>query len=80
MCIRTLRLKVKPEAYPWLNAAATEINQVWNFANATSDKAARPFAGPRRWLSGFDLDKLTAGASKYFERIGSDTIQRVNAE
>jgi putative transposase len=60
--------------------AVTEINQVWNFANSASDKAARPFSGPRRWLSGFDLDKLTAGASKYFERIGADTIQRVNAE
>src|ERR1700731_2561677 len=78
--IRTLRLKVKSEAYPWLNAAATEINQVWNFANATSYKAAQPFTGPGRWLSAFDLDKLTAGAAKDFERIGSDTIQRVNAE
>jgi hypothetical protein len=27
--IRTLRLKVKAEAYSWLNAAATEVNQVW---------------------------------------------------
>jgi len=79
-CIRTLRLKVKREAYSWLNAAAIEVNQVWNFANATCDKAARPFAGPRRWLTAFDLDKLTAGATECFERIGSDTIQRVNAE
>jgi hypothetical protein len=37
-----LRLKVKADAYPWLNAAA--------------------------------------GASESFEHIGSDTIQRVNAE
>jgi putative transposase len=79
-CVRTLRLKVKSEAYPWLDAAAIEINQVWNYANATSYKASRPFTGPGRWLSGFDLDKLTAGAAKHFERIGSDTIQRVNAE
>jgi transposase len=43
--IRTLRLKVKAEGYAWLNAAAIEVNQVWNFANATSYKAARPFAG-----------------------------------
>src|SRR5258708_39422661 len=77
--IRTLRLKVKAEGYAWLNAAAIEVNQVWNFANASSYKAARPFAGPPKWLSAFDLDKLTAGASKCFERIGSDTIQRVNA-
>jgi putative transposase len=79
-CIRTLRLKVKSEAYPWLEAAAIEVNQVWNYANATSDKASRPFAGPAKWLSAFDLDKLTAGAAKHFERLGSDTIQRVNAE
>jgi hypothetical protein len=79
-CIRTLRLKVKTESYPWLNSAALEVNQVWNWANATSAKAARPFAGAAKWLTGFDLDKLSAGASECFERIGSDTIQRVNAE
>jgi len=79
-CVRTLRLKVKAEGYAWLNAAATEVNQVWNYANATSDKAARPFAGPAKWLSGFDLDKLTAGACECLERIGSGTIQRINAE
>src|SRR6267378_2748580 len=79
-CMRTLRLKVKTEAYPWLNAAAVEVNQVWNWANETSYKAARPFAGPGKWLTGFDLNNLSAGASECFEHIGSDTIQRVNAE
>jgi hypothetical protein len=79
-CTRTLRLKVKAEAYPWLNGAAVEVNQVWNWSNETSYKAARPFAGPGRWLTGFDLDKLAAGASECFEHIGADTIQRVNAE
>jgi putative transposase len=79
-CIRVLRLKVKTEGYRWLNAAAVDVNQVWNFANATSYKAARPFAGPAKWLSGYDLDKLSAGATEHFERIGSETIQRVNAE
>jgi hypothetical protein len=49
--VRTLRLKVKPEAYPWLNAAATEVNAVWNYANEISARAARPFAGPPKWLS-----------------------------
>jgi putative transposase len=79
-CIRTLRFKVKTEAYAWLNAAAVEVNQVWNWANETSYKAARPFAGPGKWLSGFDLNMLSAGATDYFEHIGSETIQRVNAE
>jgi hypothetical protein len=79
-CVRTLRLKVKAEGYAWLNAAAKEVNQVWNYANATSYKAASPFAGTAKWLTAFDLDKLSAGATEYFERIGSETIQRVNAE
>ena len=78
--IRTLRLKVKTEGHPWLNEAAIEVNQVWNFANATSYKAARPFVGPSKWLTAFDLDKLTAGATEHFARIGADTIQRINAE
>lgn len=78
--IRTLRLKVKSEAYAWLSGAAIEVNTVWNFANETSFRAARPFAGPSRWLSAFDLDKLTAGACECFEQIGSGTIQRVNGE
>jgi putative transposase len=79
-CTRTLRLKVKAEGYAWLNATAIEVNQVWNYANATSHKAARPFAGPAKWLTAFDLDNLSAGATEYFDHIGSETIQRVNAE
>jgi hypothetical protein len=27
---RTLRLKIRSEAYAWLNAAAIEVNQVFN--------------------------------------------------
>jgi len=78
--VRTLRLKVKPESYPWLNAAAKETNHVWNYCNEVSARAARPFAGRPKWLSGFDLNNLTAGATEYFEHIGSATIQRVCAE
>ena len=39
-----------------------------------------PYSGPGKWLSGYDLDKLCVGASASFAQIGSDTIQRVNAE
>jgi putative transposase len=78
--IRTLRFKVRSESYFWLNAAAIEANQVWNYFNATSYKAARPFAGKPRWLSGFDLCKLSAGATEYFEHIGAETIQRIATE
>ena len=41
---RTLRLKVRPEADGWLNRAAIEVNQVFNWANEISmDAAARSF-------------------------------------
>ena len=76
----TMRFKVRREAYPWLDAAAIEVNQVWNWCNATSCKAARPFVGPPKWLTGYDLCNLSAGATAYFERIGADTIQRVCTE
>jgi IS605 OrfB family transposase len=78
--IRTLRLKVCPESYPWLNAAAVEVNQVWNYNNQTSWETARRTDRKRKWLSGFDLCGLTAGAATYFERIGADTIQRICIE
>jgi putative transposase len=77
---RTMRLKVRPESYRWLDAAAIEVNHVWNWCNEISAKAACPFVGKGKWLSGFDLCKLSAGASECFEHIGADTIQRVNIE
>jgi putative transposase len=77
---RTLRLKVRPESYRWLEAAAIEVNQVWNWCNETSARAARRYVGKGKWLSGFDLCKLSAGATQCFEHIGADTIQRVNLE
>jgi putative transposase len=78
--IRTLRFKVRSESYAWLNAAAVEANQVWNHFNATSFEAARRFAGKTKWLSGYDLCNLSAGATEYFEHIGADTIQRIATE
>jgi putative transposase len=78
--IRTLRFKIRTESYPWLNAAAVEANQVWNYFNATSYKAIQPFAGKSSWLTGFDLCNLSAGATRHFEHIGADTIQRIASE
>jgi IS605 OrfB family transposase len=68
---------VKREAYPWLNAAAIEVNQVWNFCNAQS---ATVLGNLGKWLSGFDLCCRTAGTSEYMERINADVVQRVCAE
>lgn len=78
---RTLRLKVKAESYSWLNAAAIEVNQVFNWANATSiDAADRNRRANAKFLSGFDLNNLSAGSSEYFERINSGCVQRINCE
>src|SRR5271169_2592746 len=78
---RTLRLKVKSESYGWLNKAAVEVNQVFNWANATSiDAADRNRRAQAKFLSGFDLCNLSAGATEYFERIGADSIQRICCE
>ena len=74
---RTLRLKVRAEANAWLNAAAVEVNEVFNYCNETSLKAATRTDIKRKWMSGFDLCNLTAGASQYFEKIGADTIQSI---
>jgi putative transposase len=74
---RTLRLKVRQEAYAWLSAAATEVNQVYNYCNETSYNAATRTDVKRKWLTGFDLCALTAGASQYFDKIGADTIQSI---
>jgi putative transposase len=74
---RTLRLKVRAETHPWLNAAAVEVNEVFNYCNETSLKAATRTDTKRKWMSGFDLCKLTAGATEYFDKIGADTIQSI---
>jgi putative transposase len=73
----TLRLKVQPESCGWLNAAAVEVNQVWNFCN---ERAATVLGNLGRWLSGFALCYETAGSTQYMKRIGADTIQCVCTE
>lgn len=77
---KTLRIKVRPDAWEWLNAAAREVNTAWNYCNEASMRASRPFYGKPKWLSGYDLQKLTAGASKEFEYIPAHTIQQVAEE
>src|SRR5580658_7063133 len=58
--MRTLRLKVRREAYAWLNAAAVEVNEVFNYCNETSLEAATGTDTKRKWRSGFDLCNLAA--------------------
>lgn len=77
MVLKTLRLKVQPEAYAWLNAAAVEVNQVWNFANQSAFDTWRRTDSKKKWLTGYDLCELTSGSTRYFERLCSGPIQCV---
>ncbi|MGA2399971.1 MAG: RNA-guided endonuclease TnpB family protein, partial [Steroidobacteraceae bacterium] len=44
-----------------LNSQARACNFVWNFCNDTQQQALK---WNKRWPSGFDLNRLTAGSSK----------------
>ena len=80
MFIRTLKLKVRPESYGWLSAAAFEVNEVFNYCNDTAWRAVTRTDLKRKWLSGFDLCSLTAGSAQHFTRIGAGTVQRICLE
>jgi IS605 OrfB family transposase len=53
------------------------VNLVWNFVNELSIKV---FQRERRFMSGYDLQKYTNGASKEGLRLHSQTIQGIAAE
>ena len=68
---KTVHLKVKPESYPWLNIAAREVNDTWNYCKGTPDQDGK-------WNSGFDLCNATAGIAKTFmHKINADCVQMV---
>ncbi|MDD2728972.1 transposase [Malikia sp.] len=78
---KTLRLRLKDKHARVLRQMAREVNQVWNHINEISARAARPFSGQPRYLSGYDLQKLTAGFSQCEGiSVGSGTVQVVCAE
>lgn len=72
--VKTLRLKVKREAYPWLNDAAFEVNQVWNWAAEYCQSRIRNGLSAS---SGFDLTYLAKGWAEGFENIHCHTIHQV---
>ncbi len=76
--IRTLKLRIKDKHARVLSAMAREVNTVWNFCNETSCRAIHE---RRKFLSGFDLQKLTDGYSRCDGvSIGSATTQQVCEE
>lgn len=76
--VKTLKLRIKDKHASALRAMAREVNTVWNFCNETS---ARAIQEKGKFLSGFDLQKLTDGFSKCDGvMIGSATTQQVCEE
>lgn len=81
MSTLTLSSKVQTNAYNHLNHAAREVNQVWNFCNATSYRAwYGRYGGKAKWLSAFEMNSLLAGCGEIFNKIGIDIAQAVAAE
>ena len=76
--IKTLKVRVKDKHASVLRRMARDVNQVFNFANETSSRAIRERG---KWLSAYDLQKLTAGYSKCDGvTVGSGTVQLVCVE
>lgn len=69
----TIKLRLKDKHARELGRMARAVNFVWNYCNETQQKAAR---ANRKWLTAYDLQGLTAGASKHLG-IHSHTIKRV---
>lgn len=69
----TYKFRLRDKHAGELNRQARAVSYVWNYLNETSAKA---WERDRRWLSRFDFQKLTAGASKELN-LHAHTIQRV---
>ena len=74
---RVLHLRIKDKHAKHLREQACEVNSVWNFCNETSQKI---LDRERRFCTGYDLDELTAGATKEGLSLHSQTVQAISAE
>ena len=74
---RVLRFRLKDKHARALREQAYWVNQVWNYCNDLSFKA---WQRERRFLSGYDLQKYTAGATKEGVPLHSQTVQAIAEE
>lgn len=70
----TYKFRVKDSNTSTLCKMASATNFVWNYCNEVSH---RSISYNRKWLSGFDLNKLTIGCSKQLG-INAQTIQSIS--
>ncbi len=76
MITKTLKVRVKDKHAYFLRQCAGEVNFAWNYVNDLSVKCLQR---ENRFLSGFDLQKYTKGASKLLS-IDSTAIQAICEE
>ena len=74
---KTLKVRIKDKHDKILDIMGCESNMVWNFDNDLSFTHTRRTG---KFLSEFDIDKYTAGATKEGLHIHSQTIQAINKE
>jgi putative transposase len=75
--MRTLHIRIRDKHAAHLRVLAYATNQVWNYCNALS---IRVFERERRFMSGYDLQTYTNGASKEGINLHSQTIQAIASE
>jgi len=73
---RTLQIRVKDKHSKLLDQLASEVNFVWNYCNELSYRAWR---SRQQWLTGYDVQKYTKGASKEL-KLDSTCIQCISEE
>jgi len=80
--VKTLKLRIKDKHAKAMLAMARDVDMVWNYCNETQYRSLKRYCNrPKVWLSGFDLQKLTAGFSKCEGvAIDSRTTQEVCKE
>ncbi len=77
LAIKIPKLRIKDKHARVRGRMAREVHRVFNFCNETSVRAIRE---RHPWLSGYDLQKPTAGDRCEGVTVGSGTVQLVCAE
>jgi transposase len=73
---KTLKVRVRDKHAKGLRRQAAAVNRVWNFVNELSHRSIRE---RNSFLSAYDIQKYTNGASKLLG-LHSHTVQRISKE
>jgi IS605 OrfB family transposase len=75
--VKTIRVRIKDKHASSLRQLAQEANFVWNFCN---ELAFKHLQRTGKFMSGYDLQKYTAGATKEGLLLNSATVQMIGHE